>query len=109
MARRITSSTSNTQAECFLNIVLRDGDGNEFTLGGKALPSSETPRGSTLPCRIVRKLWDSAQNMNTGEFPFPTHGSFQQFLASMGVELILKVRRTDDVATSDDGGDDIAF
>ena len=108
MARRAVRSESSV-ATAFLNIVLKDQDGNEFTLGGKALPSGDSVKGQTLPCRVVRKLWATAENLPTGEFPFQTHGSFQNFLSSFGLEVVLKVRRTDDETTDATEADDISF
>lgn len=106
MARRIATET---KASAFLNITLKDAEGNVFTLGGKALPCEDLPRGNALPNKVVRKIWTTASEMQTGTFDFPTHGSFENFLRATGLSIELTVRRTDDVATSDDGGDDIEF
>lgn len=109
MARK-SNSSSTAAAVAFLNITLRDErSGETFTLGGKALPSADLPRGQSLPCRVIRKLWQTAESLPSGEFPFPSHGTFENFLHAMGLSISLSVRRLDDEAVAEAESDDISF
>lgn len=107
MARR--QQTSSSQAELFLNVVLVDESGNSFTIGGKALPTTDYPKGGNLPNRVVNKIWRTAETLPSGKFEFPSHGSFMDFLNAIGLRIELQIRRPDDSSSEVADTDDISF